>query len=202
MTPNISIIIPHKRTKLNNLALELNLRMLQDNTLHSYELIIDTESPKDPYKIWNECAKQARADILIFTNSDVLMAPMWDVLFVEHMKDNAIFTGYLVEPGNIGVAAVNLPYNFGRSPVDFNRNTFEAFANLYKVQDIREERGWYMPCAFRRDWFLDTGGFDVTLGFPNPNDIIFWERCIKDYGTKLYRTRSFAYHFQNLSSRG
>jgi hypothetical protein len=164
-------------------------------------LILDTEQPKDPYKIWNEVAQTARADILVFSNSDVLMAPNWDILFVEHMVENAIFTGYLVEPGNVGVAHQNIHKDFGRYPSTFRRQEFEDFALNAKVPVVKEERGWYMPCAISKKWFLSTGGFDTTLGFPNPNDILFWNKCISELGTRLYRCNSFAYHFQALSDR-
>lgn len=200
--PDISIIMPHKKTPENDYCLELNLRMLLENTRYSYELIIDTEAPKDPYKIWNEASRSARADILVFTNSDVLMASEWDFHFVAHMEYNIIFTGYLVEPGNIGVASVNIHRDFGKNPHTFDRQAFEEFALKHPVPDYTLQRGWYMPCAMSKEFFLDTGGFDTTLGFPNPNDIIFWERCIKEYNTKLVRVKSFAYHFQNLSGRG
>jgi hypothetical protein len=177
--------------------------MLSENTTYSYELIIDNEVPKDPYKIWNERSKEAQADILVFTNSDVLMAPVWDLHFIRYMIDNAIFTGYLVEPGNVGVASENIHKDFGKTPETFNRRAFEEFTLRNYVMDIQEQRGWYMPCAFRRDWFLGTGGFDTERGeFPLPLDIWFWEKCIKELGTRLYRVKSFAYHFQALSHRG
>jgi hypothetical protein len=202
-TPKLSIIIPHKPGLQNDKALKLNIEMLSDNTTYDYELIIDNETPKDPYKIWNEKSKTAQADILVFSNSDVLMAKDWDRFFVEYMMDNAILTGYLVEAGNVGVATVNLPFDFGKTPDEFRRKEFENFAFMrsMSVPVMLEQRGWYMPCAVRKDWFLSTGGFDITLGFPNPNDILFWEKCIKEYNTKLYRVRSFGYHFQALSAR-
>lgn len=200
--PTFSIIIPHKRTPSNSLALSMNIEMLMDNTAHDFELIIDTTYPKDPYKIWNEVSKQARGDILIFTNSDVLMGPGWDEPFFRHCCQNAIVTGYLVEPGNVGVASQNIHKDFGRTPAEFRTSEFYQYVlNYINPNDVKEERGWYMPCAMDREWFLSTGGFDTTLGFPNPNDIIFWEKCIKEYGTRLLRVKSFAYHFQALSTR-
>jgi len=199
--PDITIIIPHKSTVSNDKAMMLNISMLLKNTRNSLEIIIDTEVPKDPYKIWNEAAKIARSDILVFSNSDVLMAKDWDTWFFEHMQDNAILVGYLVEPGNIGVASENIHRDFGRTPDTFDRDAFEGFAECSKVPIIKEERGWYMPCAVWKEWFLSTGGFDTTLGFPNPNDILFWNKCVKEYGTKLFRVRSFAYHFQAQSTR-
>ena len=204
MTPTLSIIIPHKRTSMNNISMVMNFDMLLHNTVNSFELIIDTESPKDPYRIWNESAVAARGDILVFTNSDVLMAPGWDEMFVKHMQDNAILVGYLIEHGTtIGVARENVYRSFGKDPIEFNCLKFENWVSTHRnnVPECKEGRGWYMPCAFRRDWFLRTGGFDTTLGFPNPNDSMFFDKCRDTLGTKFYRIRSFAYHFQSLSTR-
>ena len=205
--PKMSIIIPHKRTPLNDEALRLNINMLLSNTYNDYELIVDTESPKDPYKIWNEASVIARGDILVFTNSDVLMSKNWDIPMLKAVENNAIVVGYLIEPGNIGVAEENIQLDFGRVPSTFNRSDFESYAAMtmarlqHEGKGVKEERGWYMPCAFLKEWFNWTGGFDTTLGFPNPNDILFWNRVVEDYHTKLLRVNSFAYHFQNLSGR-
>lgn len=201
--PTLSIIIPHKPGNMNNMALQLNLDALLRNTVSSFELIIDTQTPCDPYKIWNAASILARGDILVFTNSDVIMAPGWDEMFVKHMVDNAILTGYLVEPGNIGVAPINIHQDFGKTPVEFQSLQFERFAEEHgsNKPEILAERGWYMPCAFLKDWFNWTGGFDTTLGFPHPNDILFWEHCRTNLGTSLYRVRSYAYHFQGLTHR-
>lgn len=201
--PDMTIVIPHKSTPMNDKALQINLESLLRNTVHSYELIIDTECPKDPYKIWNEAATFARGKILVFTNSDVIMARGWDEPFFHFMEDNAILVGYLVEPGNIGVASENIQADFGRTPYNFDQQRFEDFvtSKVYSTPAMKHERGWYMPCAFYKDWFNWTGGFDTTLGFPNPNDILFWNKVTSQLGTKLLRVNSFAYHFQALSTR-
>lgn len=203
MKPVLSIVIPHKPTPMNDKALMLNIGMLLANTLNPYELIIETTVPKCPYVIWNEISHIARADILVFTNSDVLMAKEWDKV-IPHIADNEIMTGYLAEAGNIGVASVNIPKSFGKTPDEFDKASFDSWASSYgpQVPESQEQRGWYMPCAMRREWFLSTGGFDTAETFPAPNDIKFWEMCIHTYKTKLTRIRSFAYHFQALSQRG
>lgn len=201
MPPTISIIIPHLRKKNNDLALKLNVEMLMDNTANSFELIVDTQAPKDPYEIWNETAKSARADILVFSNTDVLMAIDWDIYMVVYCKHNIIVTGYLVEPGNVGVADVNIHKDFGRHPDSFRRKEFEDWCDDQKVPECIEQRAWYMPCAVRKDWFLETGGFKPGYPFPNPNDIRFWDECRDVFGTKFLRVNSWAYHFQNLSAR-
>jgi hypothetical protein len=197
----LSIIIPHKITVENNKALQLNLQMLLANTRSSYELIIDTECPKDPYRIWNEAAAHARGDFLVFSNSDVLMAPDWDTNLLKYCEYNTIVAGYLVEPGTIGVASENIHKDFGRTPDTFDRVAFENYALSSHAPEVVQERAWYMPCCIRKEWFLHTGGFSVEIPFPNPNDILFWNHCKAAYNTRFIRVKSFAYHFQNLSGR-
>lgn len=199
---NYTIIIPHKHTEMNDLSLELNLKMLEENSENkNYEIIIADEK-EDPYKLWNIYAEKAKYDNLVFSNSDVLMAKNWDRHLIGQLCDNSIVTGYLVECGVIGVAWQNIPRNFGTSPFDFNREQFENFceeegANL---PDSREERGWYMPCSIKKSLFFKMGAFNTEIPFPNPNDIIFWEKCLTE-GVVLKRANSFAYHFQNLSNK-
>jgi len=198
--PDLSIIIPHKPRPSNNKALRLALDSIIAFTAYSYEIILDMTVPGDPYTIWNETAKQARGKTLIFSNSDVIFAPGWDILalFAVH---NAIVTGYIVEPGNIGVAPVNLAHNFGKHPDDFKQDEFLRFAENHKAPEIDYKRGWYMPCAMDKEWFLSTGGFPTDKPFPEPNDIIFWNRCRDDLNTSFVRVRSYSYHFQNQSGR-
>ena len=196
----ITILIPHKSTPLNDKCLEINKTMLKENTANKeYELII-MYAPKDPYALWNEYVPMAKYDHIVFSNSDVLMAKNWDVNFQKHVDDNSIVTGYLAECGVIGVASQNIPKNFGKSPLSFNRIAFENWAASYNASEVKEERGWYMPCIMTRQFFLRMGSFPTEKPFPNPNDIIFWERCLKN-GAKLKRVKSFAYHLQNLSNQ-
>jgi len=203
MIPALSIVIPHKKTPANDLAMRLNFQMLLENTINSFELIINDVVPGDPYVMWNEYAKVAKGRIVVFSNSDVLMAPNWDEFIVKHISENAILTGYLVEAGNIGVNPVNIYKSFGLTPDTFDRAAFEAWAQEYgsTVPEVQEQRAWYMPSAMYRDWFLWTGGFDVEKSFPAPNDIKYFDKCRDDFGTKFVRVRSMAYHFQYLSGR-
>jgi hypothetical protein len=199
---NYTIIIPHKHTELNDLSLELNLRMLQENSANKdYELII-AEEEMDPYRLWNHYSEKAKHDILVFSNSDVLMAKDWDLHLIESVCENSIVTGYLVECGVIGVASENVHANFGNGPKDFRREDFENFCveHSSSVADVKNERGWYMPCAISKSLFMKMGMFDVSLPFPNPNDSIFWDKCIAE-GVQLKRAKSYAYHFQNLSNK-
>jgi len=204
--PQIAVIIPHKRMPENDKSLMLNIDMLLSNSKLSLEILIDSETPSDPYRIYNELAEKARSDVIVFTNSDVLMAPGWDYPFWDHVEYNSIVTGYLVEAGNVGVADVNVAKDCGKTPDAFNRIGFEQYVSqLRNIIDpgVKEERAWYMPCAMHREWFLSTGGFDLSHGgFPAPIDIEFWNHCRDVYHTKFLRVNSFAYHFQAMTHRG
>jgi hypothetical protein len=199
--PDISIIIPHKPGPSNDKALNLAVNSIHRFTNLSFELIIDATVPGDPYVIWNEIAQRARGTTLIFTNSDVVFAPGWDVL-ATHAEPNVIVTGYIIEPGNVGVAPVNIHRDYGKHPDNFDEGGFHSFVEKQKTPEVKEERGWYMPCAMNKLWFVDhTDWFPTEKAFPNPNDIIFWEYCKNDLGTKFIRVNSYSYHFQNQSAR-
>jgi hypothetical protein len=199
---NYTIIIPHKHTELNDISLELNIKMLHENSVNKdFELIIADEE-MDPYRLWNIYSEKAKHENLVFSNSDVLMAKDWDLHLIGELCDNSIVTGYLVECGVIGVATQNILANFGNGPKDFNREGFENFCEEHgkNVPNVKDERGWYMPCSIKKSLFMKQGMFDISLPFPNPNDIIFWEKCITA-GVQLKRAKSHAYHFQNLSNK-
>jgi hypothetical protein len=198
--PDLSILIPHRPRPSNDKALKLALDSIQRFTDLSYELIIDTTVPRNPYAIWNEMVHQARGRTLIFTNSDVIFAPGWDEMAVN-CPPNTIVTGYIVEPGNIGVAPVNISRDFGKHPDNFREADFHSFVGKHKAPDLKEERGWYMPCAMDKLWFRSTEMFPTVHPFPHPSDIDFWEYCKNDLGTKFMRARSYSYHFQNQSGR-
>lgn len=199
MKTGISILIPHKTTPLNDAALSLNLSMLYENTRTDNLEVLIMREKKDPYVLWNEYAQKAKHEHLVFSNSDVLFAKNWDVYFQKHVNDNSIVTGYLVECGVIGVASQNIAKNFGTQCASFDRMAFENFCATHPVPEVKEERGWYMPCIMTKTFFSKMGMFKTELPFPNPNDSIFWEHCIAN-GATLTRVKSFAYHFQNLSN--
>lgn len=194
----MTILIPHKSTAINDIALELNIRTLKENTKNqNYDLQIMREK-REPYSLWNEYAQKAKFEHIVFSNSDVIMAPNWDVNFQRWVNNNNIITGYLVEPGAIGVASQNIHKNFGKHPGTFRRHEFEEFCAQHDAPEFKEERGWYMPCIMTKTMFLKMGMFPTDQAFPHPNDILFWNHCTKN-GIGLGRARSFAYHFQYLS---
>ena len=140
MIPDLSILIPHKPGPSNDKALRLALDSIIRFTNFSYEIILNMVVPGDPYVFWNQAAWQAKGGTLIFSNSDVIFAPGWDSL-AEHASPNTIVTGYMVEPGNIGVAPVNIKGDHGKHPDQYDEGGFHSQIERQKADDSKEERG-------------------------------------------------------------
>ena len=195
---DLSICIAHKHTKANDAALKVALECIVDNTHCDYELLIDTTTPDDAYVVYNRLVAQATTNYCVLTNSDVFMAPDWDIEWQLNADPNTILSGILVECGAIGVASGNLKHNFGMRPDTFNREAFETWAvDCHFPAGV----GWYMPCLMPREKFLNLGGFDNTRGVFGIDqvDLWFWQAW-EASGGLLKRVRSVAYHLQFWSS--
>lgn len=208
MTPAISIIIPHLREPQNDKALKIALDCILDNTDLDYELIVEAVATRrDIYPVLNNMAHRARAEWLVFSNSDVFLAPGWASGFYAQREQNTIVTGVIVECGVIGVASVNHHLNFGVTPDGFQRDEFEAWvttdeaADIISGQSFHNPRGWYFPCLLNKREFNHMGGFDTSRGhFPiDPLDMIFWDKWAES-GKGFKRGNSFCYHLQNFTS--
>lgn len=194
-----SILVAHRREARNDDALTVAIHTMMRNATHDFDLLIDTETPADPYKAWNALARQAKTDWIIFTNSDVFFAPEFDAAFLSAAEPHTIITGVLVEPGAIGVAASNVQMDFGMTPGTFYLDAFNTWVDQHRADTFPGD-GWYMPCMMHRETFVNSGGFAVSDGvFPQPLDIWYWERW-RGMGNKVKRVNSFAYHLQNWSN--
>jgi hypothetical protein len=200
----LSIIIPHKSTPQNDESLELAKKSIKDNTGCEYELMIITDPPgctgRDPYALWNEYVPQAKFENIVFSNSDVIFGPNWDSYFLKYAGDNRILTQFLVEPGIIGVSAHNIKQDWGIRPSDFQYKTFCDWVKtvMPQVPEIEEKMGHHMPSMLLKSFFIRMGKFPCVYPFPHSNDQTFFAACVHG-GAKIYKVRSFAYHFQQLS---
>lgn len=196
----ISIIMPLLHTEYNDQAMKIVYETMAANTVGPWELLIDNDDEKDMYEKVNDLADDAHSDNLCFWNSDVFPAPNWDVMMRKHHDRNAITTGYLCECGAIGVAAENIPANFGWRPESYDRMGFEAFAHeeAFGVPEVHEKRAWYFPCMISRDRFIELGRFKKGQWNVDPVDIWFWDHH-RDNGGIFLQTQSFFYHLQCLS---
>lgn len=194
-----SILLAHRHEPKNDDALLVAINSMLNSADMNFTLLIDTETPADPYQAWNKLARQAVTEWIIFTNSDVFFAPHFDSDFLRGVAPDTIATGVLVEAGAIGVSPANVHQDFGMRPDTYDRLAFHNWASLHR-EDTFPGDGWYMPCMMHRDTFVRSGGFATSDGaFPQPLDIWFWERW-RGMGNKVKRVNSFAYHLQNWSN--
>lgn len=193
---DISVLIAHKHEKANDAALKVALDTIVDNTVHDYELLIDSTTPANVYQVYNQLAVRASAPYIVFTNSDVFFAPRWDIPMLVAADPDAIVTGVIVECGAIGVATANVHRDFGMRPQTFRRKEFEEWVE--KEQPLPPGDGWYFPSLHNRQAFLDMGGFDLTKGtFPTePLDILYWNTW-RERGGIIKHVRSYCYHLQH-----
>ena len=208
MTPAISIIIPHLRNADNDKALKVAIDCIIDNTDIDYELIVESVATRrDIYPVLNNMVHRARAEWIVFSNSDVFMAPRWASGFYDVREQNTIVTGVIVECGVIGVASVNHHLNFGVTPDTFRRAEFEAWiagneaADIFSGQSYHNPKGWFFPCLLNKDVFNQSSGFDSSRGsFPDePLDMYYWDQWAAS-GKGFRRGNSWCYHLQNFTS--
>jgi len=144
----------------------------------------------------NTGVKEAKGDIIVLLNNDMLVEKDFLVFLVEHFDDKKVFG---VRPG--------LKWLNDKSDFDFNsffigirwKNGMIEFPML-KIENI--EKPFYTPYisggagAFDREKWLEIGGFDESF---NP---VYWEdvdisyRAWKRGWILLYEPRSHVYHLQ------
>lgn len=205
MTPQISILIPHLREPQNDKALKVAIDCIIDNTDLNYELIIESVATRrDIYPVLNNMMHRARAEYIVFSNSDVFFAPGWASAFYAQRDENAIVTGIIAECGAIGVASDNYELHYGYTPEQYDRAGFEAWvaSNGTRIygDKAHQHRGWYFPCLIHKRTFNHFGGFDTSRGhFPiDPVDMFTWDKWAAA-GKQFRRANSWCYHLQAFS---
>ena len=194
----ISIIFPHHTTPENENVLRLKLQMLRENTTCDYEVLyLANYGRRDlVYKGWDFLMRNAKYDLVLWDNTDIVYSRSWNenVLINQHEGD---WIGLeLVECGQIGVHPNNIHKDFGITAETFRRDEFESWAAEFTRNRPSYRKGfcWYSPSVWKKEWYINTGGFDLTKTFPHPADSEFKERVSR--GCRFIVANSIAYHFQ------
>jgi hypothetical protein len=116
---------------------------------------------------------------------------------VKHKDDGDWIGLELIECGKLQVAHTNIQKNFGTTANNFDRLGFETWVEEFSKNRPSKRDGfcWYSPSVWKKDWYIQMGGFDLTNKFPYHNDIEFKEK-VEKLKTKFIVVNSFAYHFQ------
>ena len=133
----------------------------------------------------------------LWHNTDLVLAPGWDINVLKHQNKSPWQCLRVVETGAIGVDSAMLCKDFGRTAKTFRRKEFEDFVRQESKKHPEYEEGfvWYCPSVMNRDWFIKMGGFPDEKPFPHPNDIEF-RNHVEAAGCKQIIVNSWAYHFQ------
>jgi hypothetical protein len=140
------------------------------------------------YRAWNFGGRNAPGDILVFINSDMAFSPNWLGNLLKHLTPQTIPCSRLVESGKLRSGQHAVSKNFGRTPKEFRRKDFLDYAKSIKLKQIHPG-GLYMPCAFYRKDFIQSGGY------PEGNIYAGGEGA---FGTKFIESGDF--HFFNRNS--
>lgn len=199
MEQGISIVFPHILNDENDRVLQLNLKMIKENTTCPYEILYlaNTGRMDLVYKGWNFLIENSRYPLCLWHNTDLVLAPGWNENVIKHQDKSPWMCFRLIETGAIGVSESMINKDFGRTAETFRRSEFETFVAQESKKYKEWEYGfiWYCDSVLNRDWFLSMGGFPEDKPFPHPNDIEF-RNHVEAGGCKQIIVNSWAYHFQ------
>lgn len=195
----ISIVFPHAINSGNDAVLNLKMQMLRENTTCEYEVLYlaNMKRPELVYRGWDFLMRNAKYELILWDNSDIVYAPKWNELVIEYQHKANWLGLELVECGMIGVAPSNIHKDFGITAETFRRKEFEDWVAEYSKNRPGFRKGfcWYSPSVWKKSWYISMGGFDLEHQFPHPVDSMFKEKAEK-LGQRFIVVNSFAYHFQ------
>jgi glycosyltransferase involved in cell wall biosynthesis len=152
----------------------------------------------------NECSRHAMGDFFFYTGDDYAFLPGWDAALLRHIRpgDYQYLTPRSIEPTGTN-PTMYAPFNFGRTPEDFDGDRLMAFWNGLKKQDV-------VSCAgppFVAAWlWKEVGGFDESYWWGLGTDPDFAAMC-RRAAQKVNKPMEFrgvgdsgAYHFQCLTT--
>lgn len=196
----ISIVFPHAINSGNDAVLKLKLEMLKDNTTCEYEVLYLANMGRRDlvYKGWDWMMRNAYFDFILWDNSDIVYAPKWNENVINYADKGDWIGLELAECGQIGVHPNNIHIDFGITAETFRRKDFEEWALQRMVEAKYQWRDgfcWYSPSVWRKSWYIEMGGFDLTDTFPAPLDMRFREKA-EYHRSRFIVANSYAYHFQ------
>jgi len=110
------------------------------------------------YRAWNFSGMHADGDVIIFINSDMAFSPNWLENLLYHLNEQTIPCSRLVESGKLISAEHAISKDFGRTAESFDEKAFLEFARSVEVNEVHEG-GLFMPCAFYKKDFVESGGY-------------------------------------------
>jgi glycosyltransferase involved in cell wall biosynthesis len=204
-SPYISIIIPLYNAER---TLEKCLKAVFDSTFQDFEVLVVDDASTDssiriaesfhckvlklphnqgPSVARNHGARNAKGDVLLFIDSDIVIQRDTLTLFVDSLKSYcAVFGIYTQRPGTDGLLT--------------------SYQNFYAHKSIKETNELtsmlYSYCvAIRKDIFLEIGGFDETWRRPTFEDVQLGLR-LTESGHQIYLNKNIqVVHYANVNMK-
>lgn len=198
MTPEFTLILPHKRNPGNDAALAICLDMLAEHTVNDYILLMDAATDRPLYPRVNRLFELAPTELCIYWASDMFPGPGWDVALLEAWDCEAIVCPTVCEPGAIAMWAGNHPLDLGRTPETFDRQAFEQWC--LDGGHFPQGKPWFAPYLISKQGFWEMGGLgEDYLGEFTKSDVDLFDRW-EQAGRRIVRARgSWVYHLQRYS---
>ena len=200
MSNGISIVMPHAINEENDRVLSLNQKMLRENTRGEYEILYigNMKRPDLVYKGWNALFDMAKYELVLWSNTDLLLAPNWDVPIHNLAEIYDWISLRVVECGAIPSFDTMISKNFGWTANTFDRNGFESFVKTDTETRNQHEPGWvwFCPSILKKSKFNQIGKFGEYPPFPHPQDINLKERAEANGWKFGISNHSYAYHLQ------
>lgn len=170
---------------------------------------------QDVYGMFNTGVSHAIEDFVLLFTDDMYVPTEWDKSLdlldrINIDLSQTVITCKLVESGYVDVASQNIKKDFGKTIQEFDQKGFDSYARsnpdeeVFFCAQLKGEEpsiGWYMPSIFSKELFTKLGMFPTYPPYPNPNDMIFFERMKQMKDIIFVQLNSKVYHFQLLSSR-
>lgn len=182
----------------NDATVEVLEKLKEDNINH---LVYNDPKPDDyylnrVYRAWNFAGMHAPGNIIIFINSDMAFAPMWIENLIKNLNTDTIPCSRLVESSKLLSGNYAISMNFGKCPKEFKEKEFLNYAENTKI-DIIKPGGLYMPCAFYRQDFINSGGYpEGNVGKESGDHFFFYSNPVMKNKQHITVFDSIVYHIQ------
>lgn len=152
------------------------------------------------YNAWNRCIEECNTEAICFVNSDMAFTDGWLDALARFDLNKYIPTSRLVESERMPSLPGLISRNFGQTIGEFDRYTFEQFAEEIKNNSVCVGVGAYMPSLFYVDVLKDIGGWHKNYGNV-PGDRITFGMLNKTRGLRhIMVNDSIVYHLQRGES--
>ena len=145
----------------------------------------------------------ATKDIICYANDDMYLCPNWDKPLIDEIDlighEKFYLSATMIEPEGTGNKCVLAPYNFGKTPAEFEEKKLIAELPKMKKQDWSGST-WPPNLMHRNMWLaIDGYGEEFSPGLYSDPDISMklWQQ-----GVRIFKGvgESRAYHFMSKST--